>query len=172
VTLQSNPYNLSTFLKLNRYEKISIFSQCGNGQLQRHPCCVQESALARQGRDCGRIKEQTERGMNVILTYFHFKQSLVSHTRLHILPEYQADHLRLCRSWMKAHTRALFNEGLESIKKLWLMAGLNSSVHVAELGSWLAFWQKHRHHFTWYCIDELDMSLEEEAFREMAQRSR
>jgi hypothetical protein len=96
--------------------------------------------------------------------YFHFEQSLVSHMRLHILPEYQADHLRLCRSWVKACTRVLFNEGLESIKKLWLTGALNSIVHVAKLGSWLAFWEKRSHHFAWYCIDELDLSLEEEAF--------
>jgi hypothetical protein len=98
------------------------------------------------------------------MCYFHFKQSLVSHTRLHILPEYQADHLRLYRSWVKARTRALFNKRLENIKKLWLTVVLNSSIHVAKLGSWLVFWEKHSHHFEWYCIDELDLSLEEEAF--------
>jgi hypothetical protein len=32
------------------------------------------------------------------------------------------------------------------------------------LRSWLAFWKKCSHHFAWYCIDELDLSLEEEAF--------
>jgi hypothetical protein len=96
--------------------------------------------------------------------YFHFKQSLVSHTRLHILLEYQADHLRLYTSWVKARTRALFNKGLESIKKLWLIVALSSSVHVVKLGNWLAFWEKHSHYFQWYCIDELDLSLKEEAF--------
>jgi hypothetical protein len=96
--------------------------------------------------------------------YFHFEQSLVSHTRLYILPEYQADHLRLCRSWVKARTKALFNEGLESTKKLWLTGALNFTVHVAKVGNWLAFWEKRSHHFTWYYIDELDLSLEEEAF--------
>jgi hypothetical protein len=30
--------------------------------------------------------------------YFQFEQSLVNHTRLHILPEYQVDDLRLCKS--------------------------------------------------------------------------
>jgi hypothetical protein len=65
---------------------------------------------------------------------------------------------------VKARTWALFNEGLESIKKLWLTGALNSTVHIAKLGSWLAFWEKHSHHFAWYCIDELDLSLEEEAF--------
>jgi hypothetical protein len=34
----------------------------------------------------------------------------------------------------------------------------------AKMSQWLSFWSKQSHHFAWYCIVELDLSLDEEAF--------
>jgi hypothetical protein len=46
----------------------------------------------------GIVDESGDRPSVERTCYFYFEQSLVSHTRLHILLEYQADYLRLYRS--------------------------------------------------------------------------
>ena len=41
---------------------------------------------------------------------FYFEQSLVAHTKKHVVDKYQVEHLVLCRSWARASNCTTFNE--------------------------------------------------------------
>jgi hypothetical protein len=95
---------------------------------------------------------------------FHFEQSLVAHTKKHVVDKYQEEHLVLCRAWAKASNHAAFNELQNQIMEFWEDRAVLGFLSQAKISQWLSFWSKQSHHFAWYCIVEVDLSLDEEAF--------